>query len=87
MTAQERARALHTEWQNRTSWKEEMILDIERAIEAAEEEKAKVVRQACAEIACMVKEELSQQPEKLQYGRTQIEVAEYIEAEIRTLPL
>jgi hypothetical protein len=44
-------------------------------------------REACAEIVHMVKEELSQRPEKLQYGRTQIEVAEYIETEIRARSL
>lgn len=40
-------------------------------------------REACAVIADEMKAELNQQPEKLQYGRTQIEVAKRIAKEIR----
>ena len=47
-------------------------------IEAIEEE-----RETCAMVADEMKAELAQRPEKLQYGRTQIEVTEYIANEIR----
>jgi hypothetical protein len=40
-------------------------------------------REACAMIADEMKAELNQQPENLQYGRTQIEVAKRIAKEIR----
>lgn len=43
MTPEERAKALHGQWANRTLWKEEMISDIERVIVAAIEEE----REAC----------------------------------------
>lgn len=62
---------------------------IEKAILLAIEEDrksrecCKAEREACAMIADEMKAELSQRPEKLQYGRTQIEVAEYIATEIR----
>lgn len=52
---------------------------VEEIIKAAIAEE----REACAMIADEMKTELSQRPEKLQYGRTQIEVAEYIAQAIR----
>jgi hypothetical protein len=55
------------------------ILERNTTIQAAIEEE----REACAMIADEMKAELSQRPEKLQYGRTQIEVAEYIGQQIR----
>lgn len=83
MTARERATKIVRDNQASIIRHVRLIEEIEQAIIAAEEAGAKEEREACAMIADEMKAELSQRPEKLQYGRTQIEVAEYIASEIR----
>jgi hypothetical protein len=82
MTTEERAQEILEmieTWRKGPHGKDVLKDDLEIVIEAIKAEE----REACAMIAAEMKVELSQRPEKLQYGRTQIEVAEYIAETIR----
>jgi hypothetical protein len=79
MTPEETANDIVESMGNEVTMPHLWRIKIKKAIKAAIEQE----REGCAMIADEMKVELSQRPEKLHYGRTQIEVAEYIGQQIR----